>query len=73
MRTLNRDITEKMARVSSKELLEEVGDVAPLRLIFLLAKRVGMKDCSAENNPPPLLISDNLQVQCLATIEREGA
>jgi hypothetical protein len=64
---------KKMVRVSSKEILEEVGDGAPPLLIFLLAEGVGLEDGPTENDPPPLLFSDNLQVQCLATIEREGA
>ena len=62
-----------MGRVSSKELLEEIGDEAPLLFTFLLAGGVGVEDGPAENDPPPLLFLDHLQVQRFATIEREGA
>lgn len=73
MRTLNQDVTEKMVRVSSKELLEKVGDEAPPLFTFPLVEGVGVEDSPAENDPPPLLFPDHLHVQCLATIEREGA
>ncbi len=71
--TVSRRTLQKMVRVWSKELLEEVDDGATPLLIFLLAEGVWMEDGSAENNPPPILFSDNLHVQCFATIEREGA
>jgi hypothetical protein len=62
---------KKLGRVSSKELLEEIGDDAPL--LFLLAGGVGVEDGPAENDPPPILFLDRLQVQRFTTIEREGA
>ena len=40
---------------------------------FLLAGGAGAENGPAKNDPPPLLFLDHLQVQCLATIKREGA
>ena len=62
MQTLNRTSPTKSGRVSSKELLEEIGDEAPLP-DFPLAEGIGAEDGPAENNPPPLFLLDRLQAQ----------
>ncbi len=62
-----------MGRIPSKELLEEIGDVAALLFTFHLAGGVGAEDGPAENNPPALLFFDHLHIQRFAAIEHEGA
>ncbi len=49
--------------VLSKELLEEIGNDAPILFTFRLTEGVGVEDGPAENNPPAIPFLDHLHVQ----------